>query len=357
MRFLPILALACAPAADPESLPDCPGPDPLAWDITQPGPYQVGFRDVELTYEPVAGTSRTNTVSIWYPTDDTEGPSVSYSGQVPGNGELGDATPAPPAHDCAYPVLAYSHGDRGFGATSHDLMRWFASHGWVAIAPDHTDNLLWADVEPDPQSQWYDRPLDISAALDHLESLPAEDPLSQADTSNVLIAGHSRGASTVWSLAGASFDGDATGYCPDCSAEQLATFNTMADPRASAFMLLAGIRRGSLFGETGYQAVDAPVMLITGSEDDVGQQDFFDNAGSLDLSWVDLLGGCHQTPALGLCGTLEPALGYQIVDSYALAFARHHILGDTAQAVDILTGTAQVNAEVATLSRSANATP
>ncbi len=32
------------------------------------------------------------------------------------------------------PVQVYSHGDRGFPGTSHFLMRYFASHGWVSVA-------------------------------------------------------------------------------------------------------------------------------------------------------------------------------------------------------------------------------
>ena len=88
-------------------------------------------------------------------------------------------------------------------------MRWFASHGWVVIAPDHTGNTFSDHRDPLPSSHFIARPRDIGALLDALDSLPADDPLSGVvDTGRVVLSGHSFGAYTTWSAAGAAFDMD-----------------------------------------------------------------------------------------------------------------------------------------------------
>lgn len=304
--------------------------DPLAHAVDAMGPYNVGFRDWNVLYSPLPGEDRTIKVSVWYPTLDTEGDDVLYSDTVPGGAELGNAAPARPAFACGYPVMAYTHGDLAYGASSANLMRYMASHGWLAVAPDHTDNLLWADVEPEAQGHWYHRPRDVGAALDLLETLRRDDPLARhANTTRVLMAGHSRGASTVWGLAGASFDADRMDtICPDCSPEQLAVFDDLGDRRMAAFLPLAGGYRTSLYGETGHRQARGPWMLQSGGEDQRGADETFARVDTLDFTWLEFAGGCHQTFALGACGTLPAEEGFHLVNTYALAFGRQHILED-----------------------------
>ncbi|MCB9683174.1 MAG: hypothetical protein H6733_17040 [Alphaproteobacteria bacterium] len=315
---------------DTDVLPS--GPDPLTFDVMEPGPWNVGFRDWEITYAPIPGRERTVRVSVWYPTEATAGPSVRYSGVVPGGPELGDAPPASPAWAAGFPVVAYSHGDQGYGATSAFLMRWFASHGWIAVAPDHTDNLLWATVDPPPSTHWYDRPLDVRHAIDSLGDRPTDDPLyGLVDAEHLLVTGHSRGTSTVWSLAGATHLPELQdAWCPGCSPEEVALFTdgALAEPRADAFLPLAGVIRTSVHGTTGQRSVTGPFLLMTGSNDHGFHQDEFDALDGVDLTWVDLDGGCHQTFALGTCATLPTDDGFAMVATYALAFARQHVLGD-----------------------------
>ncbi len=90
---------------------------------------------------------------------------------------------------------------------------------------------------------------------------------------------------------------------------------------------------------------------MTGSADDVGMADDWPRLGGVDRTWIDLAGGCHQTFALGVCDTLDPALGYEVVNAYALAFGRAHVLGDQSDAVSAaLDGSAPV-ADVVTFQR------
>ena len=50
--------------------------------------------------------------------------------------------------------------------------------------------------------------------------------------------------------------------------------------------------------------------------------------GAIDFAWVELDGGCHQTFALGGCNTLDTDLGFHVVQTVLVAFARHTVLGD-----------------------------
>ena len=91
---------------------------------------------------------------------------------------------------------------------------------------------------------------------------------------------------------------------------------------------MAGTIRKPFFGDVGYQSVQGPVLFISGTEDNhQSAQDHFDEVVGIDFSWLSLKGGCHQSFALGQCPTLDVPLGFDIVQTYALAFARKHILG------------------------------
>ena len=56
--------------------------------------------------------------------------------------ELEGASLAAPADGKGYPVHVYSHGSSGFPATSFRMARYFASHGWLYVAPTHVGNTL-----------------------------------------------------------------------------------------------------------------------------------------------------------------------------------------------------------------------
>ena len=63
--------------------------------------------------------------------------------------------------------------------------------------------------------------------------------------------------------------------------------------------------------------------------------------------WIDIEDGCHQTFATGICADLEAEEGYAIVNAYALAFGRAHVLGDdSAEVVGVLDGSVTVSERV-----------
>lgn len=314
-------------------------PSLLDFDLRAPGPFAVGFRTLSHTYVPPGATApRTISLNLWYPTTVRTGEHPSYMGFFEDLDVVLDAPPAPPVEATGYPVHIYSHGHTGFGGTSAFLMRHFASHGWVAVAPDHTGNTMMDNIDPRPVALYYLRATDITATLDALKSLPDTDPLAnRLRTDRVVMSGHSFGVHTCWASAGATFDmplleaGCAEGgaFAP-CTPDELAVFSAgVADPRVAAVIPMAGSIKRDLFGDAGHRTVKIPILAISGTADPVGAEGQYRSTAGLDLTWVELKGGCHQTFALGLCDTLDPAIGFAVIDTFSLAFARRHILGDT----------------------------
>ena len=358
--LLTALLVGCptAPPGDDDDATIDDGPDPLAWAVDALGPYNAGWRRWDVTYTPLGGdASRTIGFNVWYPTEATTGGEVRYMDVFLDEVALGDAPAAPPVHGGSYPVMVYSHGFQGWSGTSSDLCRYFASHGWVVVAPDHTGNTLLDHSDPLVTSHYLDKPQDISRVLDELDALPASDPLAGlADTSAVVLSGHSFGSYPTWALLGATYDpaaidtactgggGLPTGACTDA---QRAAFlsGALDDPRVIASIPMAGTIRRSFFGDTGHRSVRGPVLFQSGTNDPVGQQAQWDAMDQIDFTWIEIEGACHQTFATGVCDTLEGPEGFAIVDTFALAFARAHVLGDETVA-GILDGTTDVSARV-----------
>lgn len=350
-------AVGCGPGGDSDETKvggrdSAAGPGPLAWDLEEPGPYGVGYRSWSHTYVPGDGLNeRTVRINLWYPSTDLDGDAATYT---VGSDALvmEEASLAASPWSGGWPVHLHSHGSQGYGATSAFLARHFASHGWVFVAPDHTDNTLLDNKDPRPSEHYVQRPLDLGAALDALD----EDAElgGRADTAAVLLSGHSFGVYTTWAALGATYDLDNVearcdagelggGSCHEALLELLAA--GVADERVVAALPMAGTGSPSWFGDTGQQSVSRPVMLMSGSEDEVGQAEEWERVEGLDYTWVELEGGCHQSFALGACETLDPEEGFRVVRTLALAFGRVHLLGD-AQGLDVITGESSLGPHV-----------
>lgn len=366
LAFVALAVAGCAgePAEGPSDAGDAGPPMPdgglLDWAVDAIGPFGAGYRSWKATYEPAGpGGSREITINVWYPTLDTEGVPPAYLGVFQDADVITDATLAPPVDPAGYPVHVYSHGNWGWGGTSSDMMRWFASHGWVAIAPDHAGNTLPENTDEIPFAIHYLRSMDITASLDALEALPAEDPLAgRCRTDRVLLSGHSFGSRTAWASGGATYDvaeieamcATGTDFADACTPEEIALFGAgLGDPRVAAGLPMAGGvgEEPGWFGLTGYDAVAKPYMLMTGSLDPVGGENVFERVTAIDFTWLDFVGGCHQLFALGGCPELDEVEGWALVDTYALAFARRHILDDpNAHIAGILDGSVVLSPKV-----------
>ncbi len=346
-------------AVDAAPLVDAaPDVDPAAVDPQADGPFRVGYRAFDVTYTPPGqDAERTVTLNLWYPTWAMDGGDPPrYAGIQLDRAVFTDAPPAAPAHAEGYPVMIYSHGDRGYGGDSAFLARQMASHGWVFAAPDHTGNTL-RDVQGENRFAHYvHRPADLSASLDALAALPAEDPFGgRLVTDRVVAVGHSRGTYTMFALAGASLDLDVLdARCADgefdgpCEPSTRAAFAAgLGDDRVVGVVPLAGGFRSNFFGTTGQDTVDVPVLWMTGTADPQGVEDQIALFAGHDVLWVDIEGGCHLSFTLGSCGTLPMGEGHAIIEAFVGAFGRSVVVGDDGAAVvGILDGSVGVSERV-----------
>lgn len=313
--------------------------DPLVLDPRTRGPFRTGYRVLSITYTPpTASAPRTIPVHVWYPTWALSGPIAVYQRLVMDRESFRDAPPAPPAHMGGYPVHVYSHGDRGFGGSSAFVARYFASHGWITVAPDHVGNTLSDTPSPRPYALYHLRSRDVSAALDAVERLPMTDPIRQLGaiiTNRTVLSGHSFGTHTVWTSAGATFDVErirpnctAANACNDADMMAFAMTN-YHDARFVAGIPMAGSINRSLFGPMGHTSVtNFPMLAMSGTADPVGADTQFDSTAPMPLTWIDIRGGCHQFFALGGCADIPDSEQDRIVSTWALAFARRHVLDD-----------------------------
>jgi predicted dienelactone hydrolase len=369
IRRLSPLAVAltlCAAACNDESSgpqDDAGAPvDPLTWSVTEPGPYACGHRTLETTYTPPGGLPpRTIPVHVWYPSDVAEGDHPVYRSLFVDEHAWEDVPLAKSPWKAGLPVLVHSHGHKGFAGNSARLMCHFASHGWLAVAPEHVGNTLGDTPDVRPLALYFERPLDVRAALDLVSAPPAGDPLAgAADLAHVAMSGHSFGTYTAWAVAGATFDAAAiqkqcdAGEVGECAATLLAVFATdLSEKRASIVVPMAG-GRDDFFGDKGYDAAGVPVLLMSGSLDVVGADSLFADVSGVDLTWVDVDGGCHQLFGLGnamlgaaACKDLPDEEGFSIVNPWVLAYTRYHVLADRGDQVSgIVEGSASLSARV-----------
>ena len=76
--------------------------------------------------------------------------------------------------------------------------------------------------------------------------------------------------------------------------------------------------------------------------DDDDPQWVWDNSANTAMDWVSIASGCHQMFSLGGCPEIDAEDGHDMIEGYAFAFARHHLLNDeTDQTIGLLDGTIQ----------------
>ncbi len=310
--------------------------DALDFSVDEVGPYQAGDRTWDVVYDPGLGTGeRTIRMNLGSPTMAAGGTAAVYTLGAEEEDAFLDAPLAPSAYGGSYPVHAHSHGHQGWGATSAFLPVYMASHGWITVAPDHTGNTLLDNIDPKPTAIYIQRPLDVRQVLDALEADETLGPV--ADTSAVLLSGHSFGSYSTWAVGGASLDVDAilarcdagsteSGECTE--AERTALAIDLSDDRVVAILPLAGSYQEDWFGPDGYRDIQGPVLHMGGTMDDRGQAAQYEAMDGIDYAWLELEGGCHTTFSLGACSSLETELGFHIIQTYALAFGRAQVLGD-----------------------------
>jgi len=295
----------------------------LSWDVSEKGPYHVGYTTQNTTYS-VLEQERETLINIWYPTEEDSGETAVYYSIVSDEESLLDAPWADPVTTLGYPVLIFSHGSFLYGGSSAFLPRHFASHGWVVAAPDHTGHLLGDFGDAVEASTFYLRPHNMKAAMDVLSSF------ASVHTENVVVSGFSFGATDNWMIAGAEMNMPSIqemcvdGTVPSgCSDAEMALFQDgFGDSRVRAIVPMAGADRFEWISTQGRSNLEIPVLMISGTEDDDSPQTIIDQVEGTEITDFRIEGGCHQLFSVGGCSAVSTEDGYSMVRSKTLEFAR-----------------------------------
>ena len=337
-----VLLLACKPSPSTEPTPDVPIED----ELTEVGPYGVGYREVTIEYD--AAGARSLRTATWYPTDAAPGAAFKYFGLFDAPGVVPDADPA----QGDFPVIVYSHGHQGFAEASGRIVADLVRHGHIVVATDHTDN-TFLDGSDRTTAIFWQRATDLGALLDHTldDAHFLADVISDAP---IVGVGHSFGGYTMNSVAGATYAMDellvacgadpSSPFCSTMDASSEARFRAgLRDDRIAAVVSMAP-GNIDLWGQTGLQDIDIPVLLMSGGLDDPPLADAhwagLNRAGNLHVELTDAGHNAFTDFAAGLDdapGSIEPEVAWRVIGAYVWAFVRS-VHGDEAVA-PVLDGT------------------
>lgn len=349
-----LLLPACVEDANDTTSADAGMPDtgPSTRPVTEKGPYNVGYRIIEVTYTPEAygdGEPRELPVSVWYPTNRGLGAAARYF--FINRDEVSDEAPIV---DGEFPVMMFSHGNGGLKEQSFFMTEHWASHGWIVFSPDHIDNTFRSGTSIEIVSAVY-RPQDIHALADRIHSF-ADDSFFDGHIGDFLaMSGHSMGAVTTLLVTGADIPIDEVsmqcdlGRYDDQGCEKLLTPDRK-DLFRQGFLedridvAVPQAPGGAALFQDGVADIDIPSMVFTGGMDRTLPNDI-----EGDPLWMDMAAPIHRRvnlPDAGHftfsnmcdffsgedridsdgCGDefIEPDRAHDIVNAYSLAFARYH---------------------------------
>ncbi|MEZ4318336.1 MAG: alpha/beta hydrolase [Myxococcota bacterium] len=214
-------------------------------DYAEAGPWAVGTE--QRTFPGPEGLELT--AQVWYPSDGVQGAGTRYDGLLEGRATEGMAV----ACDAPRPVVVFSHGLGGVRWQSPFFVEHLASHGFVVVAVDHPGSGLFdTDYDALP-AVTVRRPADMAAAFD---GLAAAYPDCVDPSAGYAAAGHSYGGYTAFAAAGAVVND------PTAPGTQI----DLGDPRVWAVVAMAPWDGASI--TDGTSAVDVPVLVLTGREDE-----------------------------------------------------------------------------------------
>lgn len=170
----------------------------------------------------------------------------------------------------AAPLILFSHGLGATRDTYRYLGRFWASHGYASVHPQHagSDEPIFAGREDrlavarraaaDP-ANITDRPLDVRFVIDALRQLVRREPrlAGRIDFRHIGVAGHSFGAATSQAIIGAR------------QPSATVPAGRLVDPRIRAAVLMSpSVPRGTENLDQAFRPVTVPCLHMTGTLDD-----------------------------------------------------------------------------------------
>ena len=334
-----------------------PAPDEL-------GPWAVGRTPFGVV-DP-ARADRPLLVDVWYPVDPADAvgdPSTYQVLFIFLDSEV--ALDNPPVADRHFPLVLFSHGNGGLRFQSFFLTEALASHGFVVVAPDHTDNTLIDFLFGDPTDEStlqsaLDRPQDLSFLIDVMLSRSSDpsDPFFETiDSRRIGVTGHSFGGFT--SLAMVS--GITGAIAEQFGLEIPDDFEPIPpDPRVRAIAPIAPA--STPLADSELETIDVPTLVLGGTADVTTPLDPevtrpFELISGRPLYRADILDAGHFS-FTSLCDLIQalldlgippelvedlvgdaleegcvPALipieeAHRLTNLYAVSFLRRHVAGD-----------------------------
>lgn len=166
-----------------------------------------------------------------------------------------------PASPGPFPLVVFSHGFASDSDAYDPMLRHWASHGFVVVAPSHADSggtlrAIWSSIRLGKAGLIQARLDDMHRVLQNLDALPPR-IASRVDAGRILATGHSFGAFTAQQLGGA------VALDPDSG-------KTVAgrDPRVRAVVAVSP--PGEMFGwinDQSWTRLAVPMLATTGTRD------------------------------------------------------------------------------------------
>lgn len=212
---------------------------------------------------------------VWYPVDP----------EIPAKATLGfwlrcdEARDAPLSNKQAqYPLIVMSHGSGGDRFNLSWLAEVLTANGYIVAAMDHFGN-TWNNKIPENYARPWERPVDISFALDQLLETPQFK--DRIDKNMIGFAGYSLGGATGLWIAGAEaglFDKEhvrahSTRDLGDIVPPEMINkidlnhaAGSFKDSRISAMVVMAPAL-GWLFEENSLEKIDIPIFIVAPEKD------------------------------------------------------------------------------------------